>query len=154
MCDRWIMTIPVVSEGAAAAIFIINFLFPGIGTMILACIGRPEHMGDQLVVGIFQLVLFCFCCVGWFWAVWWSILVCQKIGQSENPVQVVVYEGDVYPPVNNYNNSQYPLQNNINNQPQYNNQPQFNNQPQYNNQQLPITQQYPNAQPAYVVVVN
>jgi len=159
MCDQWIEKIPVVSESAAVAIFILNIIFPGVGTMVLACLGPSGNVGDQLLVGILQLLLFAFCFIGIFWSIWWSVLVFQKAGNHQQVVQSQqgVNINNNYP-LNNYGN-QYPPNNLVyipsqsNNIQPYSNQPQYNNQPLYNNQpQYSVVQPQYNNQPQYSVV--
>ena len=48
-------------------LFILNIIFPGLGTMISACI-TPKFNGDALLYGILQW-LFCWTVVCWIWSI-------------------------------------------------------------------------------------
>jgi hypothetical protein len=102
MCEKWIQTIPVVSQCNGIIILILNILFPGLGTMILACMS-PNISGEQLLIGMLQFLFFIFFFVGILWSIWWSILVLQKTGQTPEIVIVpssnMVVRGYPYNPI-------------------------------------------------------
>jgi TM2 domain-containing membrane protein YozV len=86
MFEKWIQSIPVVSPSNGIVILILNILFPGLGTMILACMSSNIN-GEQLLIGMLQFLTFIFLFVGILWAIWWSIMVLQKTGQ---PPEIVI----------------------------------------------------------------
>ena len=55
--DKWV----------AIVLFIVNIVFPSIGTMISACCGKKFHK-EALIVGLCQF-LTCFVFVGWVWSI-------------------------------------------------------------------------------------
>lgn len=68
--------LPVLSKPIAIVILVINIIFPGIGTMLLSCIGgtfKREH----LFVGLAQLVL-AICVIGWIWSILWGVFLVLK----------------------------------------------------------------------------
>jgi len=67
---------PVLPSGIAWLIFIINLLLPGIGTMIVACLG-VDNPGYFILNGLFQLVT-CFFIVGYVMAIWTSCILIMK----------------------------------------------------------------------------
>ncbi len=64
-------------EGMGLIILILNFLFPGFGTLIAAFItSEKEKMQPTLIVAILQIVLSCVL-IGWLWAIWWGFKIMQ-----------------------------------------------------------------------------
>ena len=110
MCEKWIQSIPFVSQGNGIIILIINILFPGLGTMILACMS-PNISGEQLLIGMLQFLFFIFFFVGILWSIWWSILVLQKSGKTPEiviiPTQNLIVRGYPYNPINPNQNVYY-----------------------------------------------
>ena len=112
MCEKWIQTIPIVSQGNGIIILILNIFFPGLGTMILACMSS-NISGEQLLIGMLQFLFFIFFFVGILWSIWWSILVLQKTSRTPEivivPTQNMTVRGYPYNLIN-------PSQNIFNNQ--------------------------------------
>ena len=73
----WQNSIPAMKQVIAIILLIVNIFFPGIGTMISACVGGGKLITDQLLVGLLQW-LTAFCIVGWIWSIYWGILMVQK----------------------------------------------------------------------------
>ncbi len=64
-------SIPEISIGMAWLSLIINILLPGVGTMMVACLGVPNP-GFFLLYGIFQLLTAYFI-IGYILAIWTSV---------------------------------------------------------------------------------
>jgi hypothetical protein len=68
--------IPKVPKGLAIILCVLNIIFPGLGTVMLACVGNsfvPQH----LVVGLLQFIT-AVCIVGWIWSILWGIFLVMK----------------------------------------------------------------------------
>ena len=57
---------PRLDKTTALVVLILNIFFPGIGTMIMGCIGN--NAGGFICIGICQLLLTVFL-IGWIWAI-------------------------------------------------------------------------------------
>ncbi len=68
--------LPTLNKVMAIVILVLNIFFPGVGTLICACIG-PKFETDNIIVGLLQLLL-AGCIIGWIWSIWWGIIVLQK----------------------------------------------------------------------------
>jgi hypothetical protein len=68
--------LPKTDKCIGLILLIINIIFPGVGTMLCACIGG-HFKWENLVVGIIQLLTAC-CLIGWIWSIWWGIIIFQK----------------------------------------------------------------------------
>ncbi len=68
--------IPTLNRVMGITLLIVNIIFPGVGTMICACIG-PKFETDNLLVGILQLLL-AVCFIGYIWSIWWGIIILLK----------------------------------------------------------------------------
>jgi hypothetical protein len=68
--------IPTTSKVVGIIILILNIFFPGVGTMLLACIGG-SFVVEHLVIGLLQFFT-AFLIIGWIWSIYWGILVMQK----------------------------------------------------------------------------
>ena len=90
-CEEWIASIPSVSACSAAFVFILNVFFPGVGTLVLACLGPSISCGSQFCVGMLQILLFPFL-IGWIWAIYWSFIVCAKVGIHSHPQIVEIHQ--------------------------------------------------------------
>ena len=106
-CQDLISTIPSVSGCCAIFILILNIFLPGVGTLVLACIGPSIWCGNQILAGIFQILLAPLI-IGWIWSIYWGILVLGKSGElreanviimDQRPPQVIVIS---HVPENNY----------------------------------------------------
>ena len=67
--------IPCTTSIIAIILLIINIIFPGIGTVVMAFIGgfKPK----TLIVGILQFFT-AFLIIGWIWSIWWGIVCLTK----------------------------------------------------------------------------
>ena len=72
-----ITNVPFVSKPAAIGQAVVNLVFPGVGTMIMACSSSENVSKTQLSIGCLQL-LTSFIIIGWLWAIFWSFLCVQK----------------------------------------------------------------------------
>ena len=54
----------------------LNVFIPGIGTIVMGCVGKPISK-TQIVIGIIQF-LCAFYILGWIWAIAWGGLVMWK----------------------------------------------------------------------------
>ena len=74
---RLISDLPKVLPVFAWVAGILNFVFPGIGTMIVGCLGdrRIGNMNKtQFVIGFIQLLLAVYF-VGYIWSIYWAYLI-------------------------------------------------------------------------------
>ena len=76
-CEKWQESIPQLTKNMALILWIIDIFWPGLGTLISACMGQNGLITDQLIVGLLQGFTAC-CFVGWIWAIWWGYLRHQK----------------------------------------------------------------------------
>lgn len=72
-----VKNVPHVSKPVAVIQAILNLVFPGIGTMVMACASNESVSKTQLSIGMLQL-LTSFVLVGWIWALYWSYLCVMK----------------------------------------------------------------------------
>ena len=72
-----ITNVPHVSKPVAVAQAILNLIFPGFGTIVMAFASKETTSKTQLSIGFFQL-LSSFILIGWIWAIYWSYLCCRK----------------------------------------------------------------------------
>ena len=79
VCQKWQDSIVKVDKTMAIVLLILNIFFPGLGTLINACMGDGGVVGDQIIVGILQW-LTAICIFGWIWAIWWGIIMVQRAG--------------------------------------------------------------------------
>ena len=75
----WSSLIPSTNPCCAFLILIINIILPGIGTLIIACIGPCTSCSTLFCAGMLQLIL-APCIVGWIWSIYWGILIVGKSG--------------------------------------------------------------------------
>ena len=68
-------SIPETSKNNAIVLLIINILFPGIGTCIMACLNKFSC--TCLIIGMLQIIT-TFLLIGWIWSIWWGVLCLQK----------------------------------------------------------------------------
>ncbi len=88
MCQEWLETIPSVSTCMAGLVLIINIFLPGLGTLLLACLGPSFTCTTQTCVGILQILTAPFI-IGWIWSIYWGILACSKSYEPQPEVVVV-----------------------------------------------------------------
>ena len=77
VCEKWQASIVKVDKTMAMVLLVINIFFPGIGTMINACMGSGGMVTDQIIVGLLQFFT-AWLLIGWIWAIWWGIIMVQK----------------------------------------------------------------------------
>ena len=66
---------------------ILNVILPGIGTMIIACVGyQGPWSKTQLTVGILQSLTSVFL-IGWIWSIWWGVKIVRKSLEDQQQVQ-------------------------------------------------------------------
>ncbi len=80
MLENWTSEIPKLPKNFALVLFIVNIFFPGVGTLISACVGE-KFLKSQLIVGLLQLILAAFI-VGWVWSIIWGYLIYKKSGAA------------------------------------------------------------------------
>lgn len=70
-----------VVQTEATIVMVINIFWPGVGTLISACMG--DCQGSTIAVGILQVILFPLL-IGWIWAVCWGVKLRQYVVEVEN----------------------------------------------------------------------
>ena len=68
---------PTLDAMSAWIVFLLNFFLPGIGSIIVACLGA-KNPGYWIIIGVFQLIT-AFILIGWIWAL---VVSCNLIGRS------------------------------------------------------------------------
>ena len=77
-CEKWQQSIPKISgEKMSILLWWCNVMCPGLGTIASSCLGEPNVIMDQVIVGILQNITAC-CVVGWIWSIWWGALIYKK----------------------------------------------------------------------------
>ncbi len=77
-CDKWQQSIPTVrGECMAIVLWWMNLWCPGFGTIGVSCLGEPDWIMDQIIVGILQNITWG-CFIGWLWSLWWGALIYKK----------------------------------------------------------------------------
>ncbi len=72
--------IPYLDPTTGLVILILNIIFPGLGTMIVGCVGRNANCCAWFFIGFAQYLLV-FCIVGWIWSILTGIQVYSKASQ-------------------------------------------------------------------------
>ena len=63
---------PKVESNMAIIILLVNFFFPGIGTLLAGIMTQEtEKKNPAIIVGIIQFILASFL-IGWLWAIYWG----------------------------------------------------------------------------------
>ena len=83
-------TIPKVSKEHAFISLIVNFLLPGIGTMILSC--GPQFNSAQMCLGFLQFALLFFIYIGWFWAIFHSSYTLYEASRNDNTPFLITFK--------------------------------------------------------------
>jgi TM2 domain-containing membrane protein YozV len=68
--------LPVLHKTVAIIILIFNIFFPGVGTMMLSCIGGTFKI-EHVWIGLVQFFT-SICVFGWVWSVLWGIILVMK----------------------------------------------------------------------------
>ena len=77
-CEKYKESIPKIQgEYMSILLWLANLFAPGMGTMASSCLGEPNVIMDQVIVGILQY-LTAGCLVGVFWSQWWGGLIYKK----------------------------------------------------------------------------
>jgi hypothetical protein len=71
-------SLPKVDKCIGIVLLLLNIFFPGLGTMICACIGGKFQV-EHLIVGLIQLFTAA-CIIGWVWSIWWGVIILMKSG--------------------------------------------------------------------------
>eukprot|EP00112_Aurelia_sp_Birch-Aquarium-sp1_P020047 Seg5077.5 transcript_id=Seg5077.5/GoldUCD/mRNA.D3Y31 product="Protein stum" protein_id=Seg5077.5/GoldUCD/D3Y31 len=82
--------VPVLPKCVAVFCFVFNILFPGFGTAIAAFSSLmcpcEKHMSKRwsevfmlnIIAAILQLVMTMYILIGYFWGIWWGIIMIQR----------------------------------------------------------------------------
>lgn len=65
--------IPVTSKVIAIILLVLNIFFPGVGTLIMACVGG-QFMCEHIICGVLQILL-AFIIIGWVWSIVWGVFL-------------------------------------------------------------------------------
>ena len=77
-CKEWQDAIPKTKSPLNIIFFIINIWpWPGLGTMLAACVNEGSFEQCTLIIGIVQW-LTCWILIGWIWSIWWGWLIFNK----------------------------------------------------------------------------
>ena len=69
-------SLPSLNPALAVLLLVVNIFLPGVGTMILGCLGGGCAW-QHIIVGVLQLIT-AGIIIGWIWSIWWGILLVQK----------------------------------------------------------------------------
>lgn len=79
--------VPILDTGVAIIILVINILFPGLGTMIVGCIGGGStNCFAWFCIGFLQLFLFPVFLIGWIWSIMTGIMVVSRSGSQTHVI--------------------------------------------------------------------
>ena len=62
--------------------FILNFIFPGVGTMVASCYDVKGFNFQQFWIGILQAFT-CFLIIGWIWSIWWGYQIVDRANDDD-----------------------------------------------------------------------
>ena len=68
---------------------VLNIFFPGVGTMICACLGDSNINKTQLGVGITQLLTSVYL-IGWISSIYWGYLIVKKSKGDHNEIKGLI----------------------------------------------------------------
>ena len=77
-CKEWNEKIPTVGKTLALICLLINVIWSGIGTIIIAVANEAGFEQCSFIIGIVQWFTQVFFFFGKFWAIWWGWLAYQK----------------------------------------------------------------------------
>ena len=69
--------VPEISNIWAYVCFVLNLIFPGIGTMLCSCLGDANVNKTQLTIGLIQLMTSVYL-LGWVISIYWGYLIVKK----------------------------------------------------------------------------
>ena len=103
-----VSNVPYVPKHIAFISALINFVIPGLGTCITACMAEESVSKTQLTIALFQF-LTAFILIGWVCSIYWSYLIVNKsfeTNQEKKPQVISQYDNiildDNAPAVNNF----------------------------------------------------
>lgn len=67
----------VKNKKQAMMCFVINWFFPGVGTIIAGIIDNDDDTVPNIVMGVLQL-LTAPILIGWIWAIWWGYMILKR----------------------------------------------------------------------------
>ena len=96
-----VSNVPYVSKVVAVIAAVLNFIFPGFGTMVAACAAQDSVSKTQLVMALIQF-LTSVVLIGWFLSLYWGYLIVKKAWENENMMQMPTghpggYQADMNP---------------------------------------------------------
>ncbi len=74
--EKYKNMIPTTSKVISIVILILNIIWPGLGTCIMACLAR-QFCFETLVIALLQFLL-AICVIGWIWSIIWGVLCLLK----------------------------------------------------------------------------
>jgi len=74
MCNK---AIAKVDPPLHIVLFIINIIFPGVGSICSSFMDKNGFNAEALIFGVLQFVLW-FALIGWFWSIYHGFLIYQK----------------------------------------------------------------------------
>ena len=78
-CEKYKESIPKIrGEYMSILLWLANLFMPGMGTMASSCLGEPNFIMDQAIVGFLQNLTAPCCGIGIFWSMWWGGLIYKK----------------------------------------------------------------------------
>ena len=79
---------PVLDEGQAQCVFILNIIFPCFGTFISCFLDKKGFNLNTLLLSWLQAALVSFCFIGWIWGILWA-LKCKEYnaGRGEKDIK-------------------------------------------------------------------
>ena len=81
--------VPQVSIVWAYILLALNILFPGVGTLILSCVGDSNINKTQLGVGFAQLLTAPYL-IGWVCSIYWGVLIVKKAKGDHNDIKKLI----------------------------------------------------------------
>lgn len=74
--EKYKAMIPVLTQVVAIILLILNVIFPGLGTAIMACL-NTVYLCENLVIALLQF-LTAPCLVGWIWSIIWGVFCVMR----------------------------------------------------------------------------
>ena len=67
-------TVKKVGKPAHLILFILNIIWPGLGTILAGVIGESGCHPMTILVGVLQMFT-SWLIIGWIWSIWWGYLI-------------------------------------------------------------------------------
>ena len=83
--------IAATDKGLATICLILNIFFPGVGTIINACMGDSPVSG--IIYGILQMITIVFFFAGWIWSIVYGVKILNKSNEFEREKGRTVHHG-------------------------------------------------------------